>query len=138
MVVLAAAHVNVDRGWIGVGLDGTLAHYDFMEPGPVGAEHQRPDAIGAPIGPMVDHVKRWLGLGIEVRIVTDRVGLADPIERLAAEVGVQAWCAAHIGKALAVTATVDRTMLMLYEARAVQVARNTGQIIRHTTEGERH
>lgn len=50
----------MNRGWIGVDLDGTLAHYDKW----IGPEH-----IGEPIAPMVDRVRAWLGQGIEVRIL---------------------------------------------------------------------
>jgi hypothetical protein len=48
-----------DNGWIGVDLDGTLAHYDGWK----GADH-----IGEPIAPMVERVKRWLSEGHEVRV----------------------------------------------------------------------
>lgn len=50
--------------WIGVDLDGTLAHYDYWR----GFDH-----IGEPIPLMADRVKQWLADGIEVRIVTARV-----------------------------------------------------------------
>ena len=50
-------------GWIGVDLDGTLAHYGgWVEP----------ERIGQPIAPMVARIKEWLGQGIEVRIFTAR------------------------------------------------------------------
>jgi len=44
----------VSGGWIGVDLDGTLAHYEGFK----GAQH-----IGEPISPMVERVKRWLAEG---------------------------------------------------------------------------
>lgn len=52
-----------NKGWIGVDLDGTLAHYDGWK----GPEH-----IGAPIPAMVERVKAWLAEGKEVRISTAR------------------------------------------------------------------
>ena len=39
------------KGWIGVDLDGTLAHYDKWR----GVEH-----IGKPVPVMLERVKKWL------------------------------------------------------------------------------
>ena len=50
-------------GWIGVDLDGTLAHYN----GWVDETH-----IGEPIQGMADRVRGWLADGIDVRIFTAR------------------------------------------------------------------
>jgi len=102
------------RGWIGVDLDGTLAHYGgWVEP-----EH-----IGDPIAPMVDRIKKWLGRGIEVRIVTARAWRADEVEISA----IQDWLEKHIGHRLAVTCTKDYGMIELWDDRAVRVQANTGQ-----------
>jgi hypothetical protein len=58
------------KGWIGVDLDGTLAHYAGWR----GSMH-----VGPPIVPMLDRVKRWLAEGTyDIRIFTARV--SDPIE----------------------------------------------------------
>lgn len=54
------------NGWIGVDLDGTLFTYHKW----VGW-----NVFGEPIKPMVDRVRQWLKDGVEVRIVTARVGL---------------------------------------------------------------
>ena len=51
-------------GWIGVDLDGTLAKYDGWH----GIEH-----IGMPIRPMMERVRTWLAMGIQVKIFTARV-----------------------------------------------------------------
>lgn len=51
-------------GWIGVDLDGTLAHYD----GGVGVDH-----IGPPVPAMLTRVKQWLAEGRAVKIFTARV-----------------------------------------------------------------
>ena len=51
------------NGWIGVDLDGTLAHYD---------EFRGDDYVGEPIEPMVERVKQWLDEGKDVRIFTAR------------------------------------------------------------------
>lgn len=52
------------KGWIGVDLDGTLAHYDEWR----GVSH-----VGEPVPLMLERVRRWLGEGREVRILTARV-----------------------------------------------------------------
>ena len=103
----------MNRGWIGVDLDGTLAHYDNW----IGPEH-----IGEPIAPMVDRVRAWLGQGIEVRIFTARAWHADA-ETVEA---IEAWCVKHIGLKLPVTCVKDYGMVQLWDDRAVQVIPNTG------------
>ena len=105
------------NGWIGVDLDGTLAHYD---------EWEGIDVIGDPIAPMVNRVKAWLAEGIEVRIFTARVG--GPAEFAAiARPRIEQWCLEHIGQTLAVTATKDFGMYQLWDDRVVQVECNTGR-----------
>jgi hypothetical protein len=104
------------RGWIGVDLDGTLAHYDHWR----GFNH-----IGEPIIPMVSRVKAWLKEGKEVRIFTARV--ASPGEMDAGAKYIERWCKKHIGRALAITATKDYGMVELWDDRAVQVELNTGR-----------
>jgi hypothetical protein len=52
------------NGWIGVDLDGTLAHYD----GWVNTFH-----IGDPVPLMAARVRQWLENGEDVRIFTARV-----------------------------------------------------------------
>jgi hypothetical protein len=101
----------MSNGWIGVDLDGTLAHYDVWR----GEDH-----IGAPIPAMVDRVKQWLEEGLNVRIFTARVG-AHQREVIAA------WCRKHLGRELPVTATKDFSMIALWDDRCVQVETNTGR-----------
>ena len=103
-----------NRGWIGVDLDGTLAHYDRWR----GPEH-----IGKPIEAMVLRVRRWLAEGQPVKIFTARVADGDPemIKR------IQEWCELHIGIALPVTNVKDYGMIALWDDRAVQVILNTGK-----------
>lgn len=111
------------RGWIGVDLDGTLAHYDEW----VGVEH-----IGEPVPLMVERVKGWLAEGITVKIVTARVGDRDnPQEVLAARVAITKWCRLHIGKVLPITHEKDYGMYELWDDRAVTVEKNTGRVIMH-------
>lgn len=100
-------------GWIGVDFDGTLAK----------------DASQAPVPAMVDRVKRWLAAGIEVRILTARVneafvGAMDVQEQIAF---LEQWCEEHIGQKLPTTCTKDYEMYQLWDDRAVQVIKDTGE-----------
>jgi GGDEF domain-containing protein/2'-5' RNA ligase len=109
--------VDPDSQWIGVDLDGTLAHYDGFK----GQEN-----IGRPVPAMVDRVKALLADGRDVRIFTARVS-EDPggLARSA----IEAWSREHLGRALPVTDVKDDHMERLYDDRAVAVERNTGQIV---------
>lgn len=112
---------NSNGGWIGVDLDGTLAHYEGWQ----GAQH-----IGAPLAPMVDRVKCWLAAGKTVKIFTARMhghgmpiiggGIED------AKTPIEEWCRQHIGQALEVTNVKDFGMIELWDDRAIQVESNTG------------
>lgn len=101
-------------GWIGVDLDGTLAHYDIWR----GEEH-----IGPPVPAMVDRVKGWLLEGLEVRIFTARVQRRSP--RVIKT--IEGWCQEHIGAVLQITNVKDYGMIELWDDRAVQIVPNTGE-----------
>ncbi len=113
-------------GWIGVDLDGTLAHYDGFVGGTV---------IGKPIPLMVERVKRWLEEGREVRIFTARISHEDPDDKRLIEIAIKRWCVLHLGEALAVTNVKDFGMVELYDDRAVQVIPNTGELVGKSTRG---
>lgn len=126
-------------GWIGVDLDGTVAHYE-------GWVHHT--SIGQPIPAMVNRIKTWRSMGCEVRIFTARVyplntcvessdtkfpvsvmkdeAYLKAIEALEA---IQDWCREHIGEVLPVTNVKDYAMTILWDDRAVGVERNTGKRI---------
>lgn len=115
-------------GWIGVDLDGTLAHGGT----PI-------TAIGPPIPAMVERVQAWLAEGREVRIFTARVGAcgrrgpegnvdSDAFALEQREL-IAAWCLQHLGRVLTVTATKDFDMEQLFDDRCVQVEPNTGRLI---------
>jgi hypothetical protein len=141
------------NGWIGVDLDGTLAHYDGWK----GADH-----IGAPIPAMVERVKGWLTEGKTVRIFTARVycppepmapwlferlngpGCDSPAsfatvkgvyetwlkrwnETMNARSAIQVWCDQHLGQVLDITNVKDYGMIELWDDRAVRVVLNTGE-----------
>lgn len=112
-------------GWIGVDLDGTLAMY----PVPI-------DQIGEPIPRMVARIKEWLAEGIEVRIVTARVGecnranddgVSDDAEFARRQrLMIEQWCLKQFGRMLQITASKDFQMIQLWDDRAIQVETNTG------------
>lgn len=110
------------RGWIGIDLDGTLAHYDGWK----GAEH-----IGPPVPEMLARVQQWIKDGRDVRIVTARVSHDGSASRMIdaqmATVHVMDWCARHVGKVLPVTCTKDYAMIELWDDRAVTVIANMGR-----------
>jgi hypothetical protein len=110
------------RGWIGVDLDGTLAHYEGWQ----GEDH-----IGDPIPAMLSRVKRWLEHGhekhgdVDVKILTARV--SDPRRGEDARRVIEAWCLNHVGQVLEVTSEKDYRCLEIWDDRAVQVEANTGR-----------
>lgn len=98
-------------GWIGVDFDGTLAT----------------DGDSAPIAPMVERVKRWLAAGIEVRIVTARVNEPDE-KALHQQIWfLSDWCTQVFGRVLPLTCSKDYQMYQLWDDRAVQVIKDTGE-----------
>jgi len=109
--------------WIGVDLDGTLAEYHGWNGG----------KIGPPVPAMLERVKRWLADGVEVRIVTARVGRPDPsrvsdtpekIEEMRKQIAD--WCELHLGVRLQVTNEKDFEMVELWDDRCIQVVPNKG------------
>lgn len=102
-------------GWIGVDLDGTLAHYDEWR----GLYH-----IGEPIPRMMARVKQWIAEGRRVKIFTARLcmpGAVPPIKE---------WLHRHGLKDLEITNIKDFGMIELYDDRCVQVITNTGELVR--------
>lgn len=102
--------------WIGVDLDGTLAHYDKFE---------GLDKIGAPIPKMVRLIKMHLRRGDVVKIFTARV--ADDPEGIARR-AIENWCLKVFGQKLPITNIKDQGMTKLYDDRAVGVEPNTGEL----------
>lgn len=99
-------------GWIGVDLDGTLAHYTGWK---------GPDSIGEPIPLMVARVKQWLGMGTTVKIFTARACVPEQIPP------IQAWLKRHGLPDLEITNVKDFGMIELWDDRCVQVRTNTGE-----------
>lgn len=115
----------MSKGWIGVDLDGTLAHYEGWK----GHTH-----IGEPIQPMLDRVKNWINQGVEVRIFTARVS-GGAMESAEVRQAVLDWLFKHGLPMLVITCIKDYAMLELYDDRAVQVEMNTGRLVGHSTRG---
>ena len=105
-------------GWIGVDLDGTLAHYDGWR----GHTH-----IGAPIQAMVERIKKWLAEGREVRIFTARMAEPRPKIRKQVAEAIADYTKLHVGKALRATNIKDFSMIEIWDDRAVRVMLNTGE-----------
>ena len=79
------------RGWIGVDLDGSIAHYDGWR----GETH-----IGDPIPKMIERVRGWLLEGRIVKIFTARVSTTDPEELAAVKKAIKDWTLKHVGREL--------------------------------------
>ena len=105
--------------WIGVDLDGTLAH-------DVGTNGL--DEIGSPIKPMFNRVKKWIAEGKTVKIFTAR---ASSPRQIAA---VKKWLTRHGLPDLEVTNTKDLRMIELWDDRCVQVSTNLGEPVNKESE----
>ena len=112
---------GMSRGWIGIDLDGTLAHYEGWN----GVDH-----IGEPIPAILNLVKDLLARGKDVRIFTARVGpQKDPGDRVHAAQAIRAWCMKHLGQEIPITHEKDFAMIWLLDDRCSQVIKNTGIIV---------
>jgi hydroxymethylpyrimidine pyrophosphatase-like HAD family hydrolase len=101
------------KGFIGCDLDGTLAYYDEWK----GIEH-----IGKPIPKMLERVKKWLEDGKEVRIITARAAEGPEAIKY-----VEEWLEENDIGGLVITCEKTMAMIELWDDRAVQVKRNTGE-----------
>lgn len=136
-----------DEGWIGVDLDGTMAHYEGWNGG----------RIGLPVPEMIDRVKRLIDKGYEVRVFTARAYRWEMLkvsqEHGAVQYGwdnykphnvlpervqqawdedlkhVSEWVVKHVGMDLKITCIKDYRMIELYDDRARQVEPNTGRLL---------
>lgn len=115
-------------GWIGVDLDGVLAHHDWDKP--------FDGSIGEPIPSSVEFVKNLLNEGEDVRIFTARVACTGMMNEWGVEdsgkfvfeqrKAIERWCKDVFGLALPVTATKDFRCRAIYDDIAVRVKRNEG------------
>jgi hypothetical protein len=118
----------MSRGWIGVDLDATLAHYTHWVSW---------NSIGPPVEKMVERVKQWLAEGKDVRIFTARANIGSEgfeckitgqfvTQRMMLDV-IQDYSEKLFGVRLPVTYQKDFMMIELWDDRAVQVIPNTGE-----------
>jgi hypothetical protein len=98
--------------WIGVDLDGTLAH---------DLGNKNLHEIGAPIKPMLNRLRRWIAAGNTVKIFTARASSPRQV------VIIKKWLASHGLPDLEVTNVKDLKMIELWDDRCVQVTTNLGE-----------
>jgi hypothetical protein len=110
-----------ERGWIGVDLDGTLAHY---------TDYDGADEIGDPIEPMIKRVKKWLKLGYEVRVLTARASNSLSVR------AIEEWLEENLGELLPITNIKDKDMIVLWDDRCVPVYVNEGEPMIETDEDD--
>lgn len=97
-----------------VDLDGTLAKYDGWD----GFK-----TIGDPIPLMMDRVKKWISQGIKVVIFTARASNPKHIPH------IEQWLESNGLYNLEITNIKTPNITRIYDDRAIQVKRNTGEII---------
>lgn len=100
--------------WIGVDLDGTLAHYTSFKGSTI---------IGKPILKMIDRVKKWVQKGKKVKIFTARADNPKAVK------AIKKWLDKVGLPELEITNIKDHMMSELWDDRAIQVKKNTGEII---------
>jgi hypothetical protein len=102
--------------WIGVDLDGTLAHDLGTKRDGKGLGE-----IGSPIKPMVDRLKKWIADGKTVKIFTARASSPKQV------VMIKKWLVVQGLPDLEVTNVKDLRMIELWDDRCVQVMTNSGE-----------
>jgi len=116
---------QIDKSWIGVDLDRTLAYYDGWKLDPETGLGR----IGAPIEPMRYRVRKWLEAGETVKIFTARVSSdRAPEERARMVAAIERWCQTYLGAILEVTAEKNFHMKALYDDLAWHVTPNQGYV----------
>jgi hypothetical protein len=108
--------------WIGVDLDGTLAHDLGNNRG-----NRSLEQIGSPIKPMLNRLRKWIAEGKTVKIFTARASSPKQV------VMVKKWLASYGLPDLEVTNVKDLRMVELWDDRCVQVMTNLGEPIENGT-----
>lgn len=112
----------MNEGWIGVDLDGTLAHYDGWGNG----------KIGKPIQLMLERVKECIEHDQIVKIFTARASLSGRTEKeLEKQITeIRDWLELNgLPRTLEITCTKDFRMIELWDDRCKQVIPNTGVFV---------
>ena len=109
------------KKWLGVDLDGTLAHYDGWK----GIDH-----IGMPIMDVVLSLRARKEQGWGIAIFTARV--SDPSEAIEAERQIWAWLEKHHIDVDGITCVKHKHFVEFWDDRAIQVIKNTGEFVINT------
>ncbi len=105
-----------ERGWIGVDLDGTLAHH---------GDWKGINYVGRPIPKMLERVKRWIREGKKVKIFTARASDGETAKKY-----IRDWLEENgLPRDLEITDQKDYGMIELWDDRCVQLIPNTGRRI---------
>jgi len=105
-------YLTEGREWVGVDFDQTLSHYTSWK------------GIGKPIPKMVDRIKKMLDNGEKVKIFTARANNPKDVK------AIKKWLVDIAGlPVLEVTNKKDQFMTRLYDDRAIQVKKNTGEVV---------
>lgn len=103
---------------LAVDLDGTLAEYHG---------YQGEDVIGKPVMPMLRRVRNWIADGKTVVIFTARASKESAIQP------IKDWLRDNGIGGLEITNEKRHDFSIIYDDRAIQVRRNTGQLVRGDT-----
>jgi hypothetical protein len=119
--------MNPDKAYIAVDFDGTLAKT---------VTHVWNGPLGEPIPEMLKRVQDVLNRGTQVKIFTARVALRDEDGNLQPMDGVaeireriEDWTEKYLGKRLDITCCKCHNVIEIWDDRARQVIRDTGQIV---------
>ena len=102
----------VPNGWIGMELDGTLAQCTTP---------QSMAVIGDPVDAMLNRIRQWQMVGVDVRIFTARAG--DPEQ----EAMIAQWLEQHGLQPMPITNQKDFQMSQFFDCHAVHVIHNAGE-----------
>lgn len=103
----------VPQGWIGVELDGVLA---------TATTPQALSVIGEPVDAMMNRIRQWVMVDVDVRILTARAGVEGQTSL------IHQWLASHGIKPLPVTDQKDFRMVQFFDCDAVHVICNRGDM----------
>ena len=103
----------VPNGWIGMELDGTLAQCSTP---------QSFDGIGQPVDAMLNRVKQWQMVGVDVRLFTARA--ADTEQKAL----ISDWVQQHGLQPMKITDQKDFQMSQFFDCQAVHLIHNKGDV----------
>lgn len=107
---------NQDKSWVGFDLDGSIAEYYEYDP--------NDPTPGKPIEKTISLLKSYLDSGIDCRIFTARADFPEDFDIL------RDWFErAGLPRDLVITNVKDVYCKMIFDDRAIQVERNTGNLL---------